>query len=157
MNKNDKQLICFVKHFDVNSQTIKDYNILKNREDDIKKMKKKCETKEEFAETLKRYMMYRFWSKSEGELIVNITDDGRVILLPWCGCREPEESMIDVTDDGSFDWRGLAEHHISKQIYKNEAKIDVWDQLCYGGRFDEIATYLWTTRLRYERDNSKFH
>ena len=43
----------------------------------------------------------------------------------------------------------------TKQIYKNEAKIDIFDQLEY--RWDEFIDLCWHTRLRYERDNAKFY
>lgn len=71
--------------------------------------------------------------------------------------RNKEEATIDITDDASFDWRGFAEFHIDKQIYKDEAKIDIFDQLTYVNQFEKLVTYLWTTRLKYERDHPKFH
>jgi hypothetical protein len=71
------------------------------------------------------------------------------------GCRNPDEVKIDVTDEKDFDWRGFANEHIGKQIYKNEAKIDIWDQIEY--RFDKFIDYLWYTRLKYEREHEKFH
>ena len=38
-----------VKNFDMNSQLIRDYDVLKYREEDIKKLKKKCANKQEFS------------------------------------------------------------------------------------------------------------
>ena len=96
MKKEVKPFSWIVKNFDCNAQKIKDYDILKYREDDIKKLKKKCATKEEFAEALRRECMYRFWSKAEWELIIECTEDSRVILRPWCGCYNPDEVKIDV-------------------------------------------------------------
>ena len=142
-----------VKNFDFNKQAIIDYDVLKYREEQIKKMKKKATTKEEFSEMLRGEFQWQYWSRAEYELIIEI-DDGRVWLMPWVGCREPNKVRIDVTDDNSFDWRGFAETHLGNQTYKNEAKIDVFDQLDYV--WDEFITYLWTTRLKYERKNSKF-
>ena len=100
-------------------------------------------------------MMYYFWSKCEWELIVEIDNNNRIWLSPWVGCREPENVRVDVTDRKNFDWKGFAEKHISQQRYKNEAKIDVYDQLEW--RWEEFINYCWYTRLRYERDNPKFH
>lgn len=148
---------CFVKEFDVNSGVIEDVDILKYREDDIKKLKKQCSTKEGFAERLKREFMWRYWSKAEHELIVTKAKEGRISLTPWCGCREPGEIAIDVTDDEQLDWIAFADHHIGKQIFKTQAKIDVYDQIMFGDRFDKLVDTLWTTRLKYERDNPKFH
>lgn len=155
MKKEFKPLGWLVKNFDCNRQVIEDYDILKYRENEIKKLKKKCATKEEFAEELRREYMYHYWSRAQYELIIERTEDGRIWLLPWCGCREPEKVKIDVTDDNTFDWQGFAEEHISKQIFSNEAKIDVYAQLVW--QWDSFVDYCWYTRLKYERDNPKFH
>lgn len=149
---------CFVKEFNCNNQQIENVDVLKYREDDIKKFKKKSVTKAEFAEMLRKEFMWRYWSKAEHELIVIKTEDRRILLAPWCGCRDPEKATIDVTDDYSqLDWSAFADYHIGKQIFKNEAKIDVYDQIMFGDRFDRLVDTLWTTRLKYERDNPKFH
>lgn len=147
----------YVKDYNCNARKIEDYDILKYREDCIKKMKKKCKTKNEFVEELRKELMYHYWSKAEYELIVTKTENGRIILTPWCGCSNPEEVAIDVTDDTTFDWKGFADKHIQSQIFKNEAKIDIYDQLMYGNRFDKLVDLLWTTRFKYERDDPKFH
>lgn len=146
-----------VKYYNTNGNHIEDYDVLKHREFEIKQLKKKCATKDEFAEFLRREFMWRFWSKAEWELIVTKGEDGRVVLSPWCGCVDPDGCSVDITDDESFDWSGFADEHIKRQIFKNQAKIDVYDQIMYGGRFDDLVTKLWTTRLPYERDNKKFH
>lgn len=148
-------LTWLVTYYDINADKIKYYNILKYKEDFIKKLKKKCNTKEEFSEKMRREMMWSYWSKAEWELIIEIDDDNRIWLSPWVGCREPENVRIDVTDREDFDWRGFAEKHIGTQIYKNEAKIDVFDQLEWN--WDKFVDYCWYNRLRYERDHPKFH
>ena len=51
---------------------------------------------------------------------------------------------VDVTDDNNFDWKIFAEQHIKKQIYKNKAKIDVYDQLKF--RWNDFITYVWEYR-----------
>ena len=146
-----------VKYCNVNNQKIEDRDVLLRRMDDIKKMKKKSQNKSEFAEALKREFMWRFWSKAEWELIVTKTEEGRIILSPWCGCSDPDSVAIDVTDDKSFDWVGFADENIREQIFKNKAKIDIYDQIMYGDRFTNLVDELWHTRLRYERDHEKFH
>lgn len=150
------KVIC--KDFNCNKQLIEDWNILRYREDDIKKLKKKCATRAEFAEKLRLEFMWRYWSKAEHELIISKTEDGRILLTPWCGCRDDEKATIDVTDDYSqLDWSAFADYHINRQVYKTEAKIDVYDQIMFGGRFEKLVDTLWTTRFKYERDNPKFH
>lgn len=154
MKKEFKPLSWLVTNFDCNAQVIKYYDVLRYREDFIKKMKKKCTTKEEFVQKLKSEFMYHYWSRAQYELIIEMAEDGRIWLLPWCGCYEPQKVKIDVTDRTDFDWKGFAEKLIDKR-YGNKEKIDIWDQLEF--RFDELVTYLWTTRLKYERDHPKFH
>ena len=155
MKKEFSPLIWFVTHYDWNADKIEQYNILKYREDFIKKLKKKCNTKEEFAEKMRLELMSRFWSKCEWELVIEVDDNNRIWLNPWASCREPENVRIDVTDREDFDWRGFAETHINKQVYKNKAKIDVFNQIEYV--WDDFITYLWTTRLKWERNNPKFN
>jgi len=145
------------KHYNVNDRKIEDYDVLSRRADDIKKLKKKCQNKSEFADKLKTEFMWRFWSKAEWELIITQTDDGRIVLSPWCGCSDPNSAAIDVTDDTSFDWMGFADDNIRQQIFKNKAKIDVYDQIMYGDRFTKLVDELWHTRFPYERDHEKFH
>lgn len=150
------KVIC--TDFNCNKQLIENYNILRYREGDIKKLKRKCTNRAEFAEKLRLEFMWRFWSKAEHELIISKTEDGRILLTPWCGCYDDEKATIDVTDDRSqLDWGAFADYHINKQIFKNEAKIDVYDQIMFGDRFEKLVDMLWTTRFKYERDNPKFH
>lgn len=149
MKKEFKPLSWLVKNFDCNAQVIEDYDVLKYREDEIKKLKKKCATKEEFAKALRSECLYHYWSRAEYELIIERTEDGRIWLLPWCGCIEPEKVKIDVTDDNKFDWKGFAEEHIGKQIFGNEAKIDVYDQLCLV--WDDFVDYVYNYHHKWQR------
>ena len=154
-NKEFKSLSWLVTYYDCNADKIKYYNILKYRESFIKQLKKKCATKEEFADKMCREMMWSYWSKAEWEMIIERDEHHRIWLLPWVGSRDPENVRVAVTDREDFDWCGFAEKHIGSQIYKNKAKIDVFDQLEW--RWDEFIDYCWHTRLRYERDNPKFY
>lgn len=157
MRKEYKSLSWFVTYYDCNADKIKHYDILKYREGFIKKLKKKCNTKSEFSEKMRMEFQWQYWSRCEWELIIEIDGNNHIWLNPWVGCREPEAVRIDVTDREDFDWRGFAEKHIGKQIYKNKAKIDVFDQLTYANQFEKFIDYCWYTRLKYERDNPKFH
>lgn len=142
-----------VKIFDINSQQIKDYDILKGHyKDFVKNLKKNCANKEEFSKAMDREMMWMFWSRSEYELILELDENNHIWLEPWVGCREPENVRIDVTDDTSFDWQGFLKTLTLN--YQNCEKIDVYDQLKY--RWDDFITYLWTTRQKYERWHPKF-
>lgn len=151
------KLSWLVTYYDCNANRIRYYDIFKYREDFIKKLKKKCATKEEFASKIDSELHWSYWSKCEWEMIIEIDDNGHVWLSPWVGCRNPEDVRVDVTDRTDFDWYDFATEHIGKQIYKNEAKIDVYDQLTYKDQFEKLVDYLWYTRLRYERNSAKFN
>ena len=146
-----------VKIFNMNKQCIEDYDVLKYREEQIKKFKKMCDTKEEFAEKLRREFQWQYWSRSEYELIIVKENDGSVWLIPWVGCSDPDNVKINVTNDDTFDWVGFADEHIDKQIYGNRAKIDIFDQITYKDQFNKLVDYCWYTRQKYQRDHEKFH
>lgn len=150
MKQEFKPLSWLVTNFDCNAQAIKYYDVLRYREDFIKNIKKQCATKEEFAQKLKSEMLYHYWSRAEYELVIERAEDGRIWLIPWCGCREPEKVKIDVSGRIDFDWCGFAEEHINIK-YGNDAKIDIYDQLMY--RFDEFVEYCWNYRHKYQRKN----
>lgn len=135
-----------VYYYNFNSNKIETYNIFKHGSFNVytKKAIKKYKTKEEFAEQLKRELFYYFGSKCEWELVVEITEDNRIFLNPWVGCRNPEEVKIDVTDDTSFDWIGFADKHTKQQVYGNKAKIDVYDQIEYV--WDDFVDFAWENR-----------
>lgn len=149
MKKEFKPFSWLVKNFDINRQVIEDYDVLKYHEDEIKKIKKKCNSKEEFDQNLKSEMMYRYWSRAEYELVIKQTEYGSILLSPWCGCRDEEKATIDVTDDTSFDWKGFAAEHIGKQIYDNEAKIDIYNQLMW--QWDDFVDYVWNYHHKWQR------
>ena len=139
----------YCKEYDCNANVIKDIDVLRYREEDIKKMKKKAATKEEFEELLEREFRWRYWSKCEHELIIEFEEDGSVWLKPWVGCHNPEEVKVNVSDDTSFDWKIFAKRHISKQIYDNKAKIDVWDQLEWV--WEIFVDYCWNFHHKWQR------
>ena len=144
-----KPLSWNVINYDINSNKIKDYDVLKYKENDIKKLKKKCKSIDEFSDSFKRELKWQYWSRSEYELILRLTEDNRIILSPWCGCRNPEEVSIDVTDNTNFDWMGFVEKYMSIKGHNNEIKIDVWDQIEF--QINELIDYVWNYRFKYER------
>lgn len=129
-----------------NQNKIEPYNIFDHYSfvKDVKDAIKKLYNKEEFADKLKRELRYYFWSKCEWELIIEITKDNHIFLYPWCGCRNPEEVKIDVTDDVNFDWNSFADKHTKEQAHSNQAKIDVFDQVMMN--WDVFVDYVWKNR-----------
>ena len=130
-----------VKNYNCNKDKIEDYDLFPYFEKFLLEFKKKIETREEFAKAIRSELMYHFWSRAQYELVVEIRENARIYLLPWCGCSNVEAVAIDVTDDKDFDWKGFAEKHTKSQVYGNSAKIDIWDQVEY--RFDEFVDYCW--------------
>lgn len=133
-----------VYRFNVNYQKIETFNIFDHGTFNSYAQSYLCkdETKKDFEVHLRSELFYYFCSKCEWELVIEITEDHSIFLNPWVGCREPEKVSIDVTDDTSFDWRSFAELHTKKQIYKNEAKIDVYDQVMWN--WDAFVDYCWS-------------
>lgn len=146
MIKDNPDFKWLVTNFDCNKQKIEKYDVLRYREEDIKKLKKKYPTKDEFEKELKIRCQSRFWSRAEYELILEIGDE-HVWLKPLCGCRD-SNYKIDVTDETDFDWKGFLEKHINPK-YGSEAKIDVWDQLEY--RWSEFVDYVWNYHHKWQR------
>lgn len=127
---------------DFNRHVIEPVNILRNYDDEIKKLKKKSKDYEDFSEQLRREMMWRYWSRCEYEVLMCIAKDGRVILKPWINPRN-EEVSLDVTDDENFDWKSFAAECSKKYVSADNAtKIDVYDQLDY--RWDDFCRYCWS-------------
>ena len=151
MKREFKPFTWKVKNYLINENKIFDYDVLKYREDMVKKLKKKCSTKDEFSEEMRREMMYQYWSRCEYEVIIEVDENNRIWLCPWVGCRNQESVKIDVTDDNDFDWNAFAKHHINKQIYKNKAKIDIYDQLQW--RWQDFIDYCWNYRHKWQRKN----
>lgn len=133
-----------VLHYNCNANRIEEYDVLKYRVDWLKKIKKRCKTKEKFSEVLDREMMCQYWSRAEYELIFVRYND-KLWLKPWCGCRNPEEVKIDVTEN-EF-WQEFSKHYYN--WWDDEAKIDIYDQLKF--KWPEFVDYCWNTQLPYER------
>ena len=121
----------YVYRYNSNKNKIEPFNIFRQVgfAEDVDKARKKYKVRDEFIEQVRKGLMYYFWSKSEYELIIQL-EDNRVFLLPWCGCRNPEEVAIEA-DKSDFDWEDFAIFHIGKQIYGNKAKIDIYDQVMW--------------------------
>lgn len=85
-----------VFYHDVNKQEITKLNIFKHWKfaEDVEKNLKKIKDKDEFAEKLRRDLLYYFWSKSEYEIIIS----------PWCGGRDTKDVKIDIYTQVMNNW-----------------------------------------------------
>lgn len=137
---------------DWNACDVRVYNILSTgRADYIKKLKKKCSTKEEFVELLDRDLLHQFWSRSEYEMILYIEND-RVYLEPWCGRFKTDR--IDITNNDTLNWPAFAKEMLErawtdKETGRKYVKFDVYDQLKF--RFEELVEFVWNYRHKYQR------
>ena len=86
-----------VFYYNINKHEIATFNIFdhyKFNEDVLKSLKKFKDT-DEFAEQLRRDLMYYFWCKSEYE----------VIISPWCGRRSDDEDIkVDIYTQVMNNW-----------------------------------------------------
>lgn len=135
-----------VYNYNFNTHKIEKFNIFRHGSftQYVLRAMRDCKDKTDFAKTIRGELQYYFWSKSEYELIVKLTDDNRIFLYPWCGSRNPEGEKLEVTNEMNFDWLGFAKEHIDNQVYKNEAKIDIYDQVML--QFNEFIDYVWNER-----------
>lgn len=83
-----------VFYSDFNTGKVTMYNVLKGREQFIKKLKTKSASKDEFAKGLRSEMMYYYWSKAEWE----------VLISPWLGRKDAEAEKIDVFWQLDLNW-----------------------------------------------------
>lgn len=134
-----------VMNYNCNANKIETYDVLKYKQDFIKKLKKSVKDKNEFAETLKREMMWQYWSKAEYELILEKCNN-ELWLKPWCGCHNPEEVKINVSNDPF--WQEFSKWN-KVNWWDNEAKIDIYDQLMF--KWFDFQDFCWRYRLPYER------
>ena len=134
-------------YYNSNAQEFQPYNVLKYKEDFVKQLKKKVESKEEFSQRMKSEMMYYFWSKCEIEVILTNQGD-RIIMSPWIG---PEDLILDVTDREDFNWVDFFNKKVECYTNKTKIKIDIWDQIFY--QWDDFINYCWNFRHKWQRKN----
>ena len=135
----------FVYNYNINKHEIEAFNIFQHGgfAKYFGKHIRTIKDKAEFAEAVRKELFYYYGSKAEDELIVRLTDDDRVFLLPWCGSSDPENEKVEVTDDH---WRDFAKLHITRRQHTNEAKIDIYNQVTF--RLYEFINYCWSFKRR---------
>ena len=91
-----KELVWNVIYHNINGQRIETFNVFKHGGfiADIEKDLKRCSSKEEFAEPLRRSLFYYFGSKTEWEIIIS----------PWCGGKDCKDVKIDVYRQVMNNW-----------------------------------------------------
>lgn len=148
----DKPFSWLVVNYDCNRNKIVHENILEYREDFIKKLKKECETREEFSEKLRREMQYYYWGKCEAEVLISRRNN-QIFIRPWCGCINPKEVEVDVTDDTDFDWIAFYNYIKEKRWINDDGfiKIDIYSQLMFV--WEDFLSYVINYKHRYQRED----
>lgn len=87
---------------DTNQDKMKVYNLFIHTgfRDDVSKCIGQCKTLGEFSESVRKTLMYYFWSKCEWEILIK----------PWCGSRNNEEEKIDVYQQIMNNWDRFIEY-----------------------------------------------
>ena len=144
-----------VYYYDINRKQITTFNIFRHGgfREDVQEYLRTYNDKTEFAEAVKRELFYYFGNKAEWELIIRLTNDNRVFLLPWVGSKDPEKEKIEICPNVNFKWRDFAEQMVNKQIYKNDAKIDVYNQVMYA--YTDFINYCWDYKTQEMINNTK--
>lgn len=83
-----KKLTWNVIYYDVNSRKIRTFNIFLHGglESDLKNHFRKYQTKEEFAEQLRKSLFYYFGARAEYEILIS----------PWAGGSEEDTIKVDI-------------------------------------------------------------
>lgn len=95
---------------DTNQDKMKVYNVFAHAgfRDEVNKYIGQCKTLGEFSESVRRTLMYYFWSKCEWEILIK----------PWCGSRNNAEEKIDVYQQIRNNWDRFIEY-----VWNNRASI----------------------------------
>ena len=119
---------------DFNKRKIETYNIFEHGRflEDVKKNLKKCETKEEFAELLRRDLFYYFGSKCEWEVVITS-------WVPHITIKELDRINVERE-------KTLKEYNREPyRLYVNPdvgEKVDVYSQVLMN--FSHVIDYLWS-------------
>lgn len=94
-----------VYYYNINQNKVETKNIFSHSgfQRDLEKIRK-IEDKQEFAEQLRRSLMYWYWSKAEWE----------VVVMPWGSSTDIGSIQIDVYDQVKMNWE-----HFVNYIWEN--------------------------------------
>ena len=128
------KLEYYVYHNDFNKKTIEKFNVFNHGRflEDVKKDLKKCKTKEEFAEELRRHLMYYYWSKCEWEVVVTS-------WVPHITVSELDR--LNKEREKTIEKYGREPYRLYVNPDVGE-KIDVYEQVMLN--FEVFADYVWS-------------
>ena len=121
---------------DFNRRAIVKYNILDHRgfAQDVNKLLKEDISKDEFAEQLKRSLMYWFWCKSEHEVIIS--------SWPVYIDKEELDRINTKYEEYNNKW-GHYPYTINVSPYVGK-KIDIYSQVMMN--CDQFIEYIWSNK-----------
>lgn len=120
--------------YDINGKSIQKFNIFDHGRflEDVKKDLKKCDTKEEFAEELRKDLGYYYWAKAEHE----------VVITSWV----PHITMSELDRLNAEREKTLKEYDREPySLYVNPdvgEKVDVYEQVRLN--WDLFVDYVWS-------------
>lgn len=126
---------------DVNNKKIVTFNIFDHWKfnEDVQKSLKKFKDKDEFAEHLRRDLMYYFWSKYEHEVV--ITSFPTYITMSELDSLNEERALHKEK------WgRDLVRINVNPDT---GAKIDIYTQVM--NNFDIFVDYVWNSKKRRKK------
>ena len=119
-----------------NGKSIEKFNVFAHSRflENVKKNLKKCETKEEFAEELRKDLAYYFWSKAEWE----------VVITPWVPhITMSELDRLNKEREDSFKKYNREPYSLYVNPDVGE-KIDVYEQIMLN--WDLFVDYVWSNK-----------
>lgn len=126
---------------DTNRNKIKTFNIFNHSRfrEDVEKYLKKYKDKEEFAEHLKRSLMYHFWSKCEWEIV--ITD-----WAPHITMKELDRLNAEREKTSREYGRDPYTLYVNPEVAE---KIDVYEQVM--NNWEIFLDYVWNSKIHRPR------
>lgn len=128
------KLEYYVYYHNFNGKSVEKFNVFAHGRflENVKKNLKKCETKEEFAEELRKDLAYYFWSKAEWE----------VVITPWVPhITMSELDRLNKEREDSFKNYNREPYrlYVNPDVGK---KIDVYEQVRLN--WDLFVDYVWS-------------
>lgn len=135
MNKTN--LKWMVYYHNSNKNEIKTFNIFDHRNflENVENYLKKCKSKEEFSEHLKRALLYYFWSKYEWELII-ASFVPRITMAELDRLNRERNAHIEAYNR---DYGTIGVN------LETEIKIDVYGQIM--NNWDIFVDYVWNSEV----------
>ena len=138
------KLEYYVYYYNFNEQSIKKFNVFNHDRflEAATKNLRKCETKKEFAEELRKDLAYYFWSKAEWEVVVTS-------WVPHITMSELDR--LNEEREDSFKKYNREPYRLDVNPDVNE-KIDVYEQVMLN--WNLFVDYVWSYKKIFDVSNA---